>query len=202
MGSNYFITNVDFTLWIKHLHVFAGQIRYSVFSFAKEQEHGANVDHFHAVEQPVYHPILCKISQALWGDGRQPKIWMQPGWPKSGEVITQTDNWRLPRAQGAQWPFKQQWLGVFLFNLTLQAKTNKKIFQYFPHKVCPRMGLSPSLVRDTSKISDNHSSLFCPFLNYISQRKCAYNSFLDTAENCNISSKSLVEPMSQTCTEQ
>lgn len=36
---------------------------------------------------------LCAC--ALWGDCGQPKNRKQPGWPKSGEVITQTDSWRL-----------------------------------------------------------------------------------------------------------
>lgn len=127
---------MDFTLsWTKHLHVIIVQIRYSVVICKREQEHSANVDHFHAVEQPVYRFILCRISQAQWGDGRQPKIWKQPGWPKSGEVRTQTDNWRLPRAQEAQCPFKQQWLGVFLFNLTLPGEKKKKIPVRSPQKV-------------------------------------------------------------------
>lgn len=47
---------------------------FTVFSVAKKQEHVADGDHFYAVEQPVYHLILCTILQALWGDGKQPKI--------------------------------------------------------------------------------------------------------------------------------
>lgn len=31
------------------------------------QEHSANVDHFHARGQLVYHLISCRISLALWG---------------------------------------------------------------------------------------------------------------------------------------
>lgn len=147
---------------------------FTVFSFAKEQEHGANVDHFHAVEQPVYHLILCRILQAQWGDGRQPKIWKQPGWPKSGEVRTQTDNWRLPRAQEAQCPFKQQWLGVFLFILALQGKKRMKEIKsssIFPTKILSKNVFVTCLLSETLQRHQTTSAVctVCPFSNSVSQ---------------------------------